>query len=116
MNVYDGAHGLAKVLQASEEYKAMAAAKNAIAGDDTAKKMVKDFLSKQMELEYGVMTGKGEDKAKTESLQKMYELISVNVRARDFLQAHFRFQRMMGDVYKIIGESVAEGLDIFAEK
>lgn len=78
--------------------------------------MVKDFILKQMELEYEVMAGKPEDKAKAEQLQKMYDLISYNSNARDFLQAHMRFQRAMADIYKIIGESVAEGLDLFAKE
>lgn len=116
MSVYDRAHDLAKALKNSDEYKALLTAKNGIVGDDQAKNMVKDFLAKQMELEYEMMAGKTEDKAKTEKLQKMYELIMLNNKAGNFLQAHFRFQRMMADVYKIIGESVAEGLDIFAKE
>lgn len=116
MNHYDKAHELAGALKNCDEYRSLLTAKKAVDTDEQAKKMVKDFVMKQMELEYEVMAGKPEDKAKTEQLQKMYELISCNANSREFLQAYIRFQRAMADVYKIIGESVAEGLDLFAKE
>lgn len=116
MNIYDKAHELAGALKNSNEYQQFLLAKRAIDSDEQAKKMVKDFVLKQMELEYEIMSGTSEDKSKTEQLQKMYDLIAYNAAARDFLQAYMRFQRTMADVYKIIGESVAEGLDFFAKK
>jgi cell fate (sporulation/competence/biofilm development) regulator YlbF (YheA/YmcA/DUF963 family) len=48
-------------------------------------------------------------------LQRMYELLAMNSKAREFLAAYSRFQRTMADISKIIGESVTEGLDIFAK-
>lgn len=114
MNPYDKAHELARALQASGEYRALLAAKEAIAADPDARKMVEDFLRKQMEREYEVFAGK-EDAAKTEALQRMYELLAMNSKAREFLAAYSRFQRTMADISKIIGESVTEGLDIFAK-
>ncbi|MDR3590706.1 MAG: YlbF family regulator [Negativicutes bacterium] len=113
--IYDRAHDLARALKASPEYQAFLKAKEALAPDGEAKKMVRDFLLKKAELEYEAMTGKSEDKAKIEQLQRMYELIAYNSKAREFMEAHTRFQRIMADVSKIIGEAVAEGLDIFAK-
>jgi cell fate (sporulation/competence/biofilm development) regulator YlbF (YheA/YmcA/DUF963 family) len=116
MSTYDSAHGLAKALQQSEEYRSFLAAKQLIEHDETAKKMVRDFIGKQMEFEYEMMAGKPEDKAKVDQLQKMYDMLMTNARARDFMQAHMRLNRMMGDVYKIIGDSVAEGMNFFAKE
>ena len=116
MNIYDNAHALAKTLKNSEEYRSFLQAKKVVDTDEQAKKMVKEFLAKQMELEMEMMAGKGQDKGKTEELQKKYELILLNTKARDFMQAHIKFQRVMSDVYKIIGESVAEGMDFFGQK
>ncbi len=113
--IYDKAHELARALRASAEYQAFLKAKEALAPDAEAKKMVRDFLLKKAELEYEAMTGKVEDKAKIEQLQRMYELLAYNSKAREFLEAHARFQRIMADVSKIIGEAVAEGLDLFAK-
>jgi len=49
-------------------------------------------------------------------LQKMYELLAYNTKARDFLDNYMRFQRMMADVYKILGDSVAEGMDFIVKE
>ena len=116
MSVHDRAHELAKILKSSEEYRNLLAAQTALNTDEAAKKMVKDFLAQKMEAEYEMMAGKPEDKAKMEKLQKMYDLLAINTRARDFLHAQMRFQQVMGDVYKIISDSVAEGMSIFAKE
>ena len=115
MNPYDKAHELARVLKSSDEYKAFMAAKAAVEADPDAKKMVRDFLRKKMEMEFEMMSGNGEDPAKAEGLRRMYELISFNAKARLYLDAYLRFQRIMADISKIIGDSVAEGLDIIAQ-
>jgi cell fate (sporulation/competence/biofilm development) regulator YlbF (YheA/YmcA/DUF963 family) len=116
MNIHDKAHDLARVLQQSQEYQAFLMEKKKVEADSQAKKMVKDFLVKKLELEYEAMAGKGEDKAKMENLQRMFEVLSANASAREFLHAQMRFQQLMGDVYKIIGDSVAEGLDFLAKE
>lgn len=116
MNIYDKAHELARVMRDSQEYQAFLTEKKKIDADAQAKKMVKDFMAKKLELEYEALSGKGEDKAKMEQLQKMYEVVSINANARDFLHAQMRFQQIMGDVYKILGESVAEGLDFLGHE
>ncbi len=115
MNTYDTAHELAKMLRNSDEYRALLQAKQAVDTDEPTKKMIKDFFARQMEIEYEALSGKSEDAAKIEQVRKMYDLIMLNSRARDFVQSHIRFQKIMGDIYKIIGESVAEGLDFFAK-
>jgi cell fate (sporulation/competence/biofilm development) regulator YlbF (YheA/YmcA/DUF963 family) len=116
MNVYDKSHELAQLLKNSEEYQEFLLAKQAVDSDEQAKKMVKNFIAKQMEVEYAMLDGKSEDKSKTEQLQKMYDLLVLNTKARDFMQAYMRFQRIMGDIYKIIGDSVAEGLNFFGKE
>ena len=113
---YDKAHDLAKVLSASTEYQALSIARKLLETDESAKKMVKDFMVKQMELQMEVMSGKPEDKAKTEAIQKMLELLKYNPKAWEFIQAHFRFQQIMADVYKIINDAVGEGMDLFGKQ
>ncbi|MDR3565526.1 MAG: YlbF family regulator [Negativicutes bacterium] len=113
--IYDKAHELARALKTSPEYLAFLKAKEALAPDEDAKKMVREFMMKKAELEYDAMSGKGEDKAKVEQVQRMFELLTYNSKARAFMEDYSRFQRIMADVSKIIGESVAEGLDLFAK-
>jgi len=113
--IYDRAHDLARALKTSEEYRSLLAARDALASDAEAQNMVRVFLAKKMEVEYETLSGKGEDPAKMDQLRRMYELLAHNNKARGFLEVHARFQRIMADVSKIIGETVAEGLDIFAK-
>jgi len=116
LNPYDKAHELARALKASDEYRAFLAAKEAVEADPAAKKMVQDFLRKKMELEYEALAGKREDEARADGLRRMYEIIALNGKAREYLDAYLRFQRTMADISKIIGEAVAGGMDIFAQE
>ena len=116
MNIYDKTHELVSAVKASPEYIEFMEAKKIIDTDAQAKQMVKDFIAKQMELEYEMMGGKAEDKAKTEQIQQMYQLIIGNNKASAFMQSYMKFQRLVADIYKILGDSVAEGMDFFEKK
>lgn len=116
MNAYDKGNELARALKESDEFKALGIARRELDTDEGARNMVKDFLRKNMEMQMEVMSGKKDVKAKQDSLQKLLELLSLNSRARDYVAAYFRFQQVMTDIYKMIGDAVGEGLDPFAEK
>ena len=57
MNVYDQAHGLAKAIKGSEEFKQLDEAKTAVKGMRNSSRMVKDFQTKQFELQAKQMSG-----------------------------------------------------------
>ncbi len=116
MTVHDKAHELGKALRNSEEYRAFLAAKQNLDNDATSKTMVQDFFKKKLAAEYDLMAGNPEDKEQSQELQKMYELIVLNPKARDFIHAHMRFQQVAADIYKIIGDAVAEGMDLFGKE
>ena len=111
MNAYDSANQLARSITESEEYKKLAAAKSALGSDEGAQKMVKDFLAKQAQLQLEAISGKEGVKDKQEQLRKLYELIAQNSKGRDYMQALMRFQLLLDDVYKILGEAVKPVLD-----
>jgi cell fate (sporulation/competence/biofilm development) regulator YlbF (YheA/YmcA/DUF963 family) len=116
MNVYDKTHDLVRAIKESPEYTEFMEVQKIIDTDAQAKKMVKEFIAKQMELECEMMGGKAEDKAKTEQIQQMYQLIMGNSKAATFMQSYMKFQRLVADIYKILGDSVAEGMDFFEKK
>jgi len=116
MNVYDKTHDLVGAIKTTPEYMEFMAAKKVLDTDVQAKSMVKDFIAKQMELEYEMMGGKPEDKTKTEQIQKLYQPIAGNAKANQFMHSYMKFQRMVADIYKILGDSVAEGMDFFDKK
>ncbi len=112
MNIHDKAHELAQLLHNCDEYQDFLKAKRQLETDAAAKKLVKDFLARQMAYEYERMAGKSSSDHE-QQLQKLAGVLAVNSVAAPFLQAHMRFQRLMADLYKIIGDSIAEGMDIF---
>lgn len=116
MSVHDKAHDLGRALRNSEEYRAFLLAKQNLDNDAASKTMVQDFFKKKLAAEYDLMAGHPEDKEKSQELQKMYELIVLNPKARDFIHAHMRFQQIAADIYKIIGDAVAEGMDLFGKE
>ncbi len=116
MLIYDKTHELVKEIKNAPEFIAFQEAKAAIDKEESTKKLVQDFIAKQMEIEYEMMGGKPEDKAKTAQIQQMYQLIIANQKAAAFMQAYMSFQRIVADVYKILGDSVAEGMDFFDKK
>lgn len=116
MNIYDKTHALVGSIKSSPEYTEFMAAKKVLDTDEQARSMVKAFIAKQMEVEYETMGGKLEDKAKTGQIQELYQLIAANSKASQFMHSYMKFQRLVADIYKILGDSVAEGMDFFDKK
>ncbi|HIU64402.1 MAG TPA: YlbF family regulator [Candidatus Avacidaminococcus intestinavium] len=108
MNVYDAANELASGMRASQEYKRLAEAKQKLSSDPQAGEMVKDFMKQKQEIELEQLSGKTPAKEKIEQVQKVYELLCVNPVANDYVQAYIRFQLMINDVSKTIGDVVKE--------
>jgi len=116
MNVHDKAHELARALKESDEYKNFRSAYQVLIEDETAKMMVKDFMTKRMEIEELTFMGK-QDKEKEEQSQKLYELIILNTKASSFINSHMRLMQTMSDIHKIISQSFEEigEMDMFNE-
>ena len=70
MNIYDKTHALVGAIKESPEYIEFMATKKVLDKDEQAKKMVKEFIAKQMELEYEMMGNKPEDKDKAQQSER----------------------------------------------
>ena len=57
MNVYEEAHSLERAIKESEEYKEFKRLKEKIDAEESLKKMMEDFHSKQLELQTKQMMG-----------------------------------------------------------
>ena len=108
MNVYDAANERGKAMRASQEYKRLAEAKARLAEDAAAEAMVKDFMKQKQEVEIDQLSGRTPDKDKMEKVQKLYEVLSLNGNASEYVQSYIRFQLMLSDVSKTIGDVVKE--------
>ncbi len=108
MNVYDAANELGRAMRESQEYKRLSEAKKKLSEDSAAETMVKDFMKQKQELEIAQFSGNTPDTGKIEKVQKMYEVLSLNSAANDYVQAYIRFQLMINDISKTIGDVVKE--------
>lgn len=108
MNVYDVANELAKAMRESQEFKRLSEAKKRLSEDSAAEAMVNDFMKQKQELEMAQFAGKTPEKEKMEKVQKLYEVLSLNSAANDYVQSYIRFQMMINDISKSIGDVVKE--------
>jgi len=110
MNVYDQAHNLARAIKESEEFKQYDYLKKVIDQNAELSKMVKDFQTKQFELQAKQMMGEEMPADMMQSIQELYQSIMTDPTAAQYMQAEMRFSLMMNDVYKILGEVMGLGM------
>ena len=109
MNVYDQAHGLAKAIRESEEFKQYDQLKKVIDQNEELSAMIKDYQGKQFEMQAKQMMGDGSAEGMMQSVQDLYQIIMKEPMAAQYMQAEMRFSLMMNDVYKILGEVMGIG-------
>ena len=109
MNVYDQAHGLAQAIKASEEFKQYDEARRKVRANEELDKMIKDFQSKQFELQAKQLSGQQLGPDDMAAVQQLYAILLKDPLAAQYLENEMRFSIMMKDVYEIIGE--ATGMD-----
>lgn len=109
MNVYDQAHHLAKAIKESEEFKQYDYLKKVIDQNEELSKMVKDFQTKQFELQAKQMMGEQMPADMMQQVQDLYQIMMKDPTASQYMQAEMRFSLMMNDVYKILGEVMGLG-------
>ena len=114
MLIYDKAHELAHELKKCPEYLEYARLKEAVSADEKTKALIADYKKLQLEAQAAYISG-GEASGETmDKLKKLGELLAFNKDVTEFFAAEYRFQTVMGDIYKILGEACDFGLDLLA--
>ena len=111
MNPYDKVHELVKAIKESDEVKEYLEIKEEVYKDEKNKEMIKDFREKQMEVQSLLMQGQEAENEKMEKLQNLYQILASNVKVKEFFDREVRFDVMLSDIYKIIGEGLKEILE-----
>ena len=111
MNVYDEMNNLCKAIKESHEFKKMVEAKNKLKQDSDAEDLVKKFLKEKQEIELLQYQGKKPDDAKVKDMQKLYEILNLNPVASEYIQNYIRFQMMIGDLSKSLGDTIKEAVE-----
>lgn len=115
MFVYDKAHDLAKEIQASEDYKEFARLKALVSADEATKSMLSDYKKLQMEAQASYLIGNEPSAELMDKLKKMGEVLQFKQDVTAFFVAEYKFQTLISDVYKIIGDACDLGLDFLKE-
>ncbi|MHB1652100.1 MAG: YlbF family regulator [Desulfitobacteriaceae bacterium] len=112
MSAYELARELARALRESEEYIKFMDVKKEIMANEGNRKMMRDLQVKQWEIQQAQMFQEDIDAEKQQDLERLYSLLSLNPRAREYLEAEFEVSRLINDVQTIIGEAVQEALPV----
>ena len=97
MNVYDTANKLAQELKNSEEYVNYKMAKETLNLNTELKKKIQEFET-------------ANDEEKTKKMQQLYIELYENPDAAKFFDAETKFNIILSDVNKIIGDAVMDVL------
>lgn len=115
MQVFDKAHDLAKELQKCPEYIEYKRLKEIVTADEKTKALLADYKKLQLEAQAGYISGKEMPQEMMDKLKKLGEVLAFNHDVTDFFAAEYRFQTLVGDVYKILGDACDLGFDLFPE-
>ena len=108
MNVYDTANKLAQEIKQSEEYSTYKMAKEAINLNVELKNKIDEFEKARYEAQIiALQTGK-DDEEKMKHVQELYGELIQNQEASKFFDAEIKFNVLIADVNRIIGQVVQE--------
>ena len=111
MNVYDTANRLASEIKESEEYVNYKMAKQALNLNSSLKEKIENFDRLKYEIQLTMMqTGKN-DEEKNKQLQNEYAELVENPDAKKFFEAETKFNILIADVNKIIGEAIRDVME-----
>ncbi len=108
MNVYDTANILATEIKQSEEYVNYKMAKQAINLNSELKKEIEEFDKLRYEIQLEMMQTGNADENKNKQLQNKYAELVENLDAKKFFEAETKFNILIADVNKIIGEAIRD--------
>ena len=108
MNVYDTANQLATEIRQSEEYINYKMAREALALNPDLKKKIGEFEVARYNAQLVQMQTGKEDVEKTNKMKELYaELIQIDD-AKKYFNTEMKFNIVLADVNKIIGEAVRD--------
>ena len=108
MNVYDTANRLAGEIKSSEEYLNYKMAKEALNLNKNLKEKMEEFEKLRYTVQLEMMqTGKNNEEKYKEMQEKYVELVE-NEEAKRYFEAETKFNILVADVNKIIGEAIRD--------
>ena len=110
MNVYDEVNNLARAIRESKEYLEYKQIKAELFVEPELKKQIDEFEKIRYEEQLLALQGEKQSEEKMKKLQELYEILVKNPRIKDYFDKEVRFNVMIADVNKIIGEAIKDVL------
>lgn len=110
MNVYDTVNKLAQEIKDSEEFKSYKKYKEIIRSNAELNESIKKFETLRYEIQISAMQGLSVNNEKEKELQAIYAELLSKENIKEYFDAEFKFNVLLADVNKIIGDSVKEVL------
>lgn len=108
MKVYDLANELAQEIKQSEEYKTYKIAKDTVNSNIELKNKIQNFENARYEAQIvAIQTGR-DDEQKMKYVQELYGELIQNKEASKYFDAEIKFNVLIANVNKIIGEAVQD--------
>ena len=108
MNVYDTANRLAGEIRQSEEYMNYKMAKQTLNLNIKLKEKMMNFEQLRYEVQLEMMQTGNNNEEKYKKMQDLYAELIENEEAKRFFEAETKFNVVIADVNKIIGEAIRD--------
>lgn len=110
MNVYDEVNNLARAIKDSNEYKEYKEVKERIVKEPQLKAQIDEFEKIRYEEQLLAMQGEKQSEEKMAKLQELYKILVQNPDVKEYFDKEVKFNVMIADVNKIIGEAIKDVL------
>ncbi len=111
MNIYDTANQLAQEMKKSEEYVNYKMAKETIKMNHKVFQKIQQFEQARYEVQLTAMQTGKQDEEKMKKLQELYAELIEQMDAKQYFEAETKFNILVADVNKIIGEAIKEVME-----
>ena len=108
MIIYDTANKLAQEIRQSEEYMNYKMAKQTLKLNVALKEKMAEFEKVRYETQITVMQTGKQDEEKFKQMQDLYAELIENADAKKYFEAETKFNIVIADVNKIIGEAIRD--------
>lgn len=108
MNVIDIANNLGQEIKKSEEYLAFKEIKERINSNPELKSKIDEFEKVRYNVQVSALQNDGQDQSGMQQLQQIYEMLMQDEIIKEYFDKQVRFNVMIADINKIIGNSIKD--------
>ncbi len=110
MNIYDTVNKLGYELKHCEEYLNYKKMKEEIKAQPELEQKLEEFEKARYEIQVSTIQGGKQDEEKAKKMQELYVELIANETMKKYFDAELKFNVLLTDINKIIGEAVEDVL------